>query len=100
MKNKGGLSDAVAFIERVRWCSRRFLFVQEDRRAAQKKAAEKFVEFLDDEYVSLGITYRTIWRDVRDSIDRKAPAETDVLDDPDRRRLFDNLIGKLIKVIR
>ena len=54
---------------------------QEDRRAAQKKASERFVEFLDEEYVSLGITHRSIWRDVRDSMERKAPGETDVLDD-------------------
>lgn len=73
---------------------------QEDRRAAQKQASARFAEFLDEEYVSLGITFRTIWRDARDAIERKAPAETDVLEDNDRRRLVDELVSKLGKVRR
>lgn len=71
---------------------------QEDRRAAQKQASARFAEFLDEEYVSLGITFRTTWRDARDAIERKAPAETDVLEDNDRRRLVDELVSKLGKV--
>lgn len=70
---------------------------QEDRRAAQKVASERFVEFLDEEYLSLGITFRTTWRDARDAIERKAPAEMDVLEDSDRRRLLDDLVTKLGK---
>lgn len=70
---------------------------QEDRRAAQKAASERFAEFLDEEYLSLGITFRTTWRDARDVIERKAPAETDVLEDNDRRRLLDDLVSKLAK---
>lgn len=60
-------------------------------------ASERFVEFLDEEYLSLGITFRTSWRDARDTIERKAPAETDVLEDSDRRRLLDDLVSKLGK---
>ena len=71
---------------------------QEDRRAAQKQASVRFAEFLDEEHVSLGITFRTTWRDARDVIERKAPAETDVLEDNDRRRLVDELVSKLGKV--
>lgn len=48
--------------------------------------------------MSLGITFRTTWRDARDAIERKAPAETDVLEDNDRRRLVDELVSKLGKV--
>ncbi|CAM9486636.1 unnamed protein product, partial [Ectocarpus sp. 13 AM-2016] len=70
---------------------------KEDRRAAQKLASERFVEFLEEEYLSLGITFRTTWRDSRDVIERKAPAETDVLEDSDRRRLLDDLVTKLCK---
>lgn len=55
------------------------------------------MEFLDDEYLSLGITFRTTWRDARDAIERKAPAETDVLEDSDRRRLLDDLVTRLGK---
>lgn len=72
--------------------------LQEDRRAAQKQASQRFAEFLDEEYVSLGITFRTLWRDARDAIERKAPAETDILEDSDRRRTLDELVSKLIKV--
>ena len=88
-------------------CCRRFSIVhapivrrpsQEDRRAAQKQASARFAEFLDEEHVSLGITFRTTWRDARDAIARKAPAETDVLEDNDRRRLVDELVSKLAKV--
>lgn len=74
--------------------------LQEDRRAAQKQASLRFIEFLDEEYVSLGITFRTMWRDARDAIERKAPAETDILEDNDRRRVLDDLVLKLIKVWR
>lgn len=55
------------------------------------------MEFLNEEYLSLGITFRTTWRDSRDAIERKAPAETDVLEDSDRRRLLDDLVTKLCK---
>lgn len=74
------------------------LSTQEDRRAAQKHAAGRFSEFLDEEYVSLGITFRTTWRDARDAVERKAPAETDVLEDNERRRILDELVSKLMKV--
>lgn len=65
-----------------------------------KQASVRFAEFLEDEHVSMGITFRTSWRDARDTIERKAPAETDVLEDNDRRRLLDELISKLIKARR
>lgn len=71
---------------------------QEDRRAAHKQASERFAQFLDEEYVSLGITHRSLWRETRDAIERKAPAETDILDENDRRRILDDLVKKLIKV--
>lgn len=73
--------------------------LQEDRRAAQKAASERFAQFLDEEYVSLGITHRTLWRDTRDAIERKAPAETDILEEGDRRRILDDLVKKLMKVL-
>lgn len=74
------------------------VIIQEDRRAAQKLAAERFAEWLEDEQVTLGVTFRSVWRDVRDAVERKAPADTDVLEENDRRRILDDLVKKLIKV--
>lgn len=71
---------------------------QEDRRAAQKAAAERFADWLEDEHLSLGLTFRSVWRDVRDAIERKAPADTDVLEETDRRKLVDEMVKKLVKV--
>lgn len=81
-------------------CPYRFLVMpQEDRRAAHKQASERFAQYLDEEHVSLGITHRSLWRECRDAIERKAPAETDILDENDRRRILDDLVKKLIKVV-
>ncbi|CAM9130632.1 unnamed protein product, partial [Choristocarpus tenellus] len=70
---------------------------KEDRRAAQKQASDSFRDFLAEEYLAMGITFRTQWRDARDAVERKAPTDTDILEESDKRRILQDLVHKLIK---